>query len=92
MSSQVGTEAGEQRAQTQHRTVSETSRAVVDAVAEAAGTAPTSLPSLNGVVDPDALDALFSGDRTSGEVSFPYAGYRITVTADQRVTVVDPGE
>ncbi|MFC7018883.1 MULTISPECIES: HalOD1 output domain-containing protein [Haloarcula] len=92
MSSQVGTEAGEPRARTQHRTGSETGRAVVDAVAEAAGTAPTALPSLTDVVDPDALDALFAGDRANGEVTFRYAGYRVTVSADRRVTVVESAE
>jgi anti-sigma factor RsiW len=92
MSSQVGTEAGESRAQTQHRTVSETSRAVVDAVAEVAGTTPTALPGLNDVVDPDALDALFAGDRTNGQVTFNYAGYRVTVDADRRVSVVESVE
>ena len=93
MSSKVGRETGELHEQHTHAaTDGETSRAVVAAVAEAAGTAPTALPSLTDVVDPDALDALFSGDRTDGEVSFRYAGYRVTVTADRRVTVVDPVE
>ena len=92
MSSQVRTEAGESRARAADGTVDEASRRVVESVADAAGTAPTALPSLTDVVDPDALDALFSGDRTDGEVSFRYAGYRVTVTADRRVTVVDPVE
>lgn len=92
MSSQVGTEVEEQRARTENEPVDEASRRVVESVADAAGTAPTALPSLTDVVDPDALDALFAGDRTNGQVTFHYAGYRVTVSADRRVTVVESVE
>ncbi|MFC6863998.1 HalOD1 output domain-containing protein [Halomicroarcula sp. GCM10025817] len=92
MSSQVGTKAGESRAETNDGAVDEASRRVVESVADAAGTAPTALPSLTDVIDPDALDALFAGDRTNGRVTFRYAGFRVTVDADRRVSVVEPIE
>jgi hypothetical protein len=92
MYSQARTEAGESRARAADGTVDEVSRRVVESVADAAGTGPTALPSLTDVVDPDALDALFAGDRANGRVTFRYAGYRVTVDADRRVSVVESVE
>ena len=68
---------------------------VVEVVAEREGVDPTELrPRLNDVVDPDALDALFS-DRDdergapTGHVAFRYCGYDVTVSSDGRVDVRD---
>lgn len=57
---------------------------VIEAVSEAANTPVEQLPILYDVIDPDALDALFSArpaDATpfDGEVTFTYAGFRVTV-------------
>ena len=62
------------------------SSTVVRAVAEREGIGPASLsPRLFDVVDPDALDSLFT--TTDGHITFPYCGYSVTVYADGRVTV-----
>lgn len=66
---------------------------VVEAVATREGVDPTELrPKLNDVVDPDALDRLFSdGSATreapTGHVEFRYCGYDVTVFSDGRVDV-----
>lgn len=61
------------------------SEAVVSAVADREGVDPSTLePPLYEAVDTDALDMLFRSG--SGEVSFTYAGYRVTV--DDRAEVV----
>lgn len=64
---------------------------VVLAVAEAAGVGPTELRTLNGVVDPDALDSLFRGD-AGGTVSFEYEGYVVTVRATGEIVVREPAD
>lgn len=66
------------------------SERVVEAVADAEDADPLDLPPLFGVIDPDALDSLFSsrlGTSPVGEVSFSYGGYDVTVAADGRVTL-----
>lgn len=73
------------------------SRAVIEAVAEAEGIAPTELnppdyEPLHTAVDPEALDALFAdrasgAPRSDGTVSFRYCGYRVTVDADCDVSL-----
>lgn len=78
------------------------SRAVVEAVAEAEGVSPAELlppeyEPLGAVVDPDALDALFADrsngtTRPSGNVSFPYCGYEVTVERDGTVTLEESTE
>jgi hypothetical protein len=66
---------------------------VVEEVAAATGVDPVDLDEpLSDVVDPDALDALFSGrhpeDGTAGGyTSFVYHGCRVTVDADGFVSV-----
>lgn len=63
------------------------SLAVVEAVAEAEGVDPADLdPPLARVIDPDALDALFT-DGSSGWMTFHYSGYAVTVHADGSVDV-----
>lgn len=61
--------------------------AVVDAVAEKVDETPTTLPSLTGTIDPDALDALFRGNSRHGNVEFDYHGYRVRVSSDGDVSV-----
>lgn len=70
------------------------STAVLDAVAVASGTDPTTFPPLYSCVDSDALDSLLvPGDATgftsSVEISFSYAGHEVLVRSDG-VVVVDP--
>ncbi|SEQ54201.1 HalOD1 output domain-containing protein [Natrinema salaciae] len=80
------------------------SRAVIDAVAEAEGVpaaaiSPPEYESLQTVVDPEALDALFAerangATRPRGTVSFTFCGYDVTVDRDGAVTLeeaTDPG-
>ena len=72
------------------------SEAVVTAVARQTDVAPTHLPPLHDVIDPDALDALFAPTPTAGRmdggVSFEYSGYEFTVHAHGYVETspVDP--
>lgn len=69
-------------------TTDELGRAVVETVALAEQTDPDELPEpLCAVVDPDALDRLFR--ETVGRVEFEYLGYRVMVTHDRTVDVVD---
>jgi hypothetical protein len=65
------------------------SDAVVEAVAAAAGVDPLELDvMLYEVVDPDALDRLFAGDRpTRGRIEFEMADFAVTVDAGRRVVV-----
>lgn len=71
---------------------------VLDTVAARKNTEPTALhPPLYEVIDPDALDTLFSpkgdgGVRTGGEVRFTYCGYEIRVTSNGDVRAVPQGE
>ncbi|RRJ33846.1 hypothetical protein EIK79_02305 [Halocatena pleomorpha] len=56
---------------------------VVEAVGNVAGVDETEITaSLNAVVDPEALNALFE-DGAGGEVRFTFDGYRITVTVSE---------
>ena len=70
-----------------------TSEQVVRAVADHRGVDPSSLEqSLYGVINPDALDALFA--RPTGEsgvrcLQFRYLGHEVTVEGDGTVTVTD---
>jgi hypothetical protein len=65
--------------------------AVVEAVAEAKGVEPTEMGStLYDVVDPDALDRLFSGggsDGFEGRVVFELDAYEVTVQSNGDVLV-----
>lgn len=69
--------------------------AVVRAVAQRLGSNPAELPQpLNEVLDPDALDALFTAQpddrpREGGIVSFEFNGYVVTVKNADTV-YVDP--
>ncbi len=65
---------------------------VVKEVSAATATPVEDLPPLYHVVDPDALDVLFSGCDTDGSVEFQYAGRTVTVFADRSVTVSPASE
>lgn len=67
---------------------------IVAAVAERADVSPTDLPPLYDVIDPDALEDLFSHSTDQplsvpGRVSFGYAGSTVTVFSDGAVEVTD---
>jgi len=66
------------------------SETVVSAVAAYKGVEEVALPPLYGALDPDALDALFSGpDGTAGRVTFDYAGCTVECASDGSVDVRD---
>lgn len=71
------------------------STAVITAVAEHEGVDPTELDSrLYEVIDPDALDALFSGQRNDtgspiARLTFSFNGSEVHVTSDGGVWVSD---
>ncbi len=66
---------------------------VINAIAENEGTTPTEIrPVLYDIVDPDALDSLFSsthhGDnRADGHLEFRYGPHRVTAYSDGRVEI-----
>jgi len=60
---------------------------VVNALSAATETPADELPPLYRVIDPDALDVLFSGCDTDGSVEFQYAGQTVTVFADRTIEV-----
>lgn len=67
-----------------------TSTAVVEAIADHTGTKPEDLPiPLADVVDPDALDHLFHGRDTDGQITFDYDGFTVTVSSRDEVRVTD---
>ncbi|USZ70914.1 HalOD1 output domain-containing protein [Natronosalvus halobius] len=71
---------------------------VVELVADREGTDPMELqPPLYDVIDPEALNALFAPtsrgqSRESGQVSFRYLGYDVTVRADGDVSISNDTE
>lgn len=65
---------------------------VVQAVADATGRDPTALEPLNEVIDPDALDGLFTdaaddGPHPTGRVTFTFAGCDVVVGPGGEVEV-----
>ena len=68
-----------------------TSERVIDAVADATGSEPTDVGPLYHVIDPDALDRLFSptrrGGRTEGHVTFRFGGCDVMVSGNGAVEV-----
>ena len=67
------------------------SEQVIERIAQREGVDPISLSPLYEVIDPDALDSLFSPtstcDRRSGAVEFTYCGYNVSVSFDGDVVV-----
>lgn len=64
------------------------SEEIIRSVADAADVDPTELPPLYDTVDPDALDSIFSASAlVSGEMTFEYVDYLVTVSADDHVVV-----
>lgn len=77
---------------TQPETTPSVAADVVSKIAEREGIEPTELRPLHGVVDPDALNAIFAARapgvaRAGGRVTFPYCGYVVQVHGDGRVHV-----
>ncbi|WP_415382835.1 HalOD1 output domain-containing protein [Halosimplex sp. TS25] len=70
------------------------SETVVRSVATHKDTEEMALPSLYGVLDPDALDSLFDtpGSIPNGQVTFDYAGCTVVCESDGTVDVRDAGE
>ncbi|WP_245757965.1 HalOD1 output domain-containing protein [Natronobacterium haloterrestre] len=68
--------------------------AVVSAVADVTGDDPCDLPPLARVIDPDALNALFSSDSASEDtvVRFQYVGHTVVVTGAGDVEVLTEAE
>lgn len=73
--------------------------AVIDAIATASGSDPLELTPLYSVVDPDALEALFtptvaSSSQIEGSVTFTLDGHHVTVHSYGIITVesADEGE
>ncbi|WP_123538610.1 HalOD1 output domain-containing protein [Halosimplex salinum] len=65
---------------------------VVESIAKAEGTSPTELvPSLYEVIDPDALESLFTDDQALGKVIFNYNGYEVSIFSDGYVSVESHG-
>jgi hypothetical protein len=66
---------------------------VIDAIAEHEGTTPTEIrPVLYDIIDPDALDSLFSAThrgvaRADGNVEFRYGPHEVTVYSDGRIEI-----
>jgi hypothetical protein len=68
----------------------ELSSVVAATVAEAAGVETTELdPLYNSGVDPDALNSLFTGTDDDARLTFDYVGYRVRVTGDGHVSVLE---
>ena len=61
--------------------------AVVEAVAAATDRTPTELPLLQNTLDPDALNALLTGETASVTVSFQYAGVTVSASEDGSIEV-----
>ncbi|QSG03030.1 HalOD1 output domain-containing protein [Natranaeroarchaeum sulfidigenes] len=67
----------------------ETSTAVIEAVAETAGCDPLDLDPLGTYVSPDAIDALFTDSRRNPDatVSFFYGDHQVVVRSDGTILV-----
>ena len=77
------------------RTATEPSIAVLilEAITAREEINPEDCPPLYDVIDPDALDNLFTptqaGSERHGKVTFQYCGYRVTVAGDRTISL-DP--
>ncbi|RBI59546.1 hypothetical protein DMJ13_22790 [halophilic archaeon] len=78
------------RSQSAHNTSTITNK-ITKTVAEAADCPIHELPPLYEVIDPDALANLFAPtfegeERTTGQVTFTYFGYKVTVKSTGNIT------
>lgn len=66
-----------------------TSLLVLESVADASDTDPCELPPLYETIDPERLDHFVTGadDDPNRRIEFTYAGYHVTVTGPDDVTV-----
>lgn len=64
----------------------QTSYAVINGVSVISNNKPTAFPPLHDTIDTDALNAL-SSDLDEGFIGFDYAGYHVTVSSDDVVTI-----
>lgn len=65
--------------------------AVVQAVAAVSDQDPLEMDPLYDAIDTDALNALCAtgdGERSGVTISFPYNGYQVSVTSNERLSVV----
>ncbi|MFC3476314.1 HalOD1 output domain-containing protein [Halobacterium litoreum] len=67
--------------------------AVVDAISDATGQAPTDVGPLSAVLDPDALDAILGpdGPTPTARISFTVDSCAVTAHADGRIVVLPQG-
>lgn len=59
------------------------------AMSSVRGVDAAELPSINDVVNTDALDTLFEGGARTGEVRFPYCDHVVVVEGNHRVEIHD---
>ena len=69
------------------RATTAASMAVVAALSDVMGVEPTEMEPLGSVVDPEALDRLFSDGATEASAQFQFAGCEVSISADGLVTV-----
>lgn len=74
----------------QDHTTQDVTQQVLTAIATREGTSPVDLDQpLYDAIDPDALNALFSGPTPPVSVQFTYLGYEVVVRGDGTVDVTD---
>lgn len=61
--------------------------AVILAVAEAADVDPLDIPPLGESLNPIALELLVDDDSFSGDVTFQFGAYEVTVSSDDVITI-----
>lgn len=60
---------------------------IVETVAALKGVATSDLAPLYTVIDPDALEDLFTGPSQNGHVTFRYEGCTVQIDADDQITI-----
>lgn len=63
------------------------SEAVILALIRVADVDPLEIPPLGESLNPIALDSLFEDDSFTGNMTFQYEAYEITVTSDGDITI-----
>lgn len=67
--------------------VGRVSEAVVDAIADAAGTDPLSIDPIYDAIDPDALEMLFRGTGSEVTLRFDHEGFSVEVDGHGTIRV-----